>query len=178
MKRKRFGKEDGLKDWTLLVELLLEWEAFLCQKRMKRKHVVRLGQKHRYIMYIMKNVAQRMTGMGLKIMKFHSIIHMVEDILLFGVPYEFDTGANESHHKLTKQAAKLTQRNEHTFNYQVAIRMTEFLVLEMAMSEVRDDLCVWEYFACVEDQDWASEPTNEGATADRKSTRLNSSHLA
>ena len=27
--KKTFGKEAGLKDWTLLVELLLEWEAYL-----------------------------------------------------------------------------------------------------------------------------------------------------
>jgi hypothetical protein len=102
MKRKRFGKETGLEDWTLLVELLLEWEAYLCQPRMKRAHVVRLARKNRYIMYIMKQVAHRIEGMGLNIFKFHAIVHLVQDILLYGVPKEVDTGANESHHKPTK----------------------------------------------------------------------------
>ena len=46
MKKKRFGGEAGLRDWTLLVELLLEWEAYLCLKRMKRSHVQRLARKH------------------------------------------------------------------------------------------------------------------------------------
>ena len=105
MKRKRFGKEKGLSDWTLLVELLLEWEAFLCQKEMQRSDVVRLKEKHRFIMYIMRNVAKRSKGMGLKVMKFHAILHLVEDILLYGVPSEFDTGAQESHHKVSKVAA-------------------------------------------------------------------------
>ena len=64
---------------------------------MKRSHVTRLAKKHRFIMYIMLNVAKRSKGMGLKLMKFHAIVHMVEDILLYGVPSEFDTGSNESH---------------------------------------------------------------------------------
>ena len=63
--------------------------------------------------------------MGLKIMKFHAVLHLVEDILLFGVPSEFETGSNESHHKKTKVAAKMTQRNEVVFGHQTAKRMTE-----------------------------------------------------
>lgn len=118
--KKIFGKENGLRDWTLLVELLLEWEAFLCENRMKRSHVTKLAQKHRYIMYIIQNVAKRAKGMGLKIMKFHAITHLVQDILLYGVPSEFDTGSNESHHKATKTAAKMTQRKEETFDHQTA----------------------------------------------------------
>ena len=157
MARKKFKKENGLRDWTLLVELLLEWEAYLCEKRMKRSHVTRLAKKHRYIMYIMLSVAKRSEGMGLKLMKFHAIVHMVEDILLYGVPSKFDTGSNESHHKPTKYAAKLTQRKEATFNYQTAKRMTEFMVLDLAMHEVNGGKVVWEYFQAELDSDdsWA-----------------------
>ena len=144
--RKSFGKETGLRDWTLLVELLLEWEAYLCQKRMKRSHVKKLAQKHRFIMYIIKNVCKRAKGMGLKIMKFHAITHLVEDILLYGVPSEFDTGSNESHHKATKTAAKMTQRKESTFDHQTAIRMTEFMAIDLAIEEVNLGKVVWEYF--------------------------------
>ena len=153
MVRKKFKKENGLRDWTLLVELLLEWEAYLCEKRMKRSHVTRLAKKHRYIMYIMLNVAKRSEGMGLKLMKFHAIVHMVEDILLYGVPSEFDTGSNESHHKPAKYAAKLTQRKEATFNYQTAKRMTEFMVLDLAINEVNGGKVVWEYFQAQPDSD-------------------------
>ena len=32
--RRKFGKEEGLRDWILLVELLLEWEAYLGLRRM------------------------------------------------------------------------------------------------------------------------------------------------
>jgi hypothetical protein len=144
---KKFGGNQGLKDWTLLVELMLEWEAFLNQKRMKKVHVKRLAKKHRFIMYIMSNVAKRASGMGLKLMKFHAIVHLVDDMLLYGVPTEFDTGSNESHHKPTKQAAKLTQRNEATFNMQTAIRLVEFLAIELAIQEINNDKKPWNYYA-------------------------------
>ena len=103
MRRKRFGGQEGLDDWTLLVELLLEWEAYLCQPRMKKRHVKRLDRKNRCIMYIFLQVANRYQGMGLNVFKFHAIVHLVKDMLLYGVPMEVDTGANESHHKPTKQ---------------------------------------------------------------------------
>ena len=80
------------------------------------------------------------------LMKFHAIIHLVTDILLYGVPKEFDTGSNESHHKPTKYAATLTQRKESTFNYQTALRVTEFLLVDLAMAEVEQGVNVWEYF--------------------------------
>ena len=85
--------------------------------------------------------------MGLKIMKFHAIIHLVEDILLFGVPSEVDTGSNESHHKTTKVAARLTQRKEITFDLQTARRMTEFMAIELAMLEIEFGKTVADYFS-------------------------------
>ena len=113
---------------------------------MKVKHVKWLDRKHRYIMYVMKKVAQRSTGMGLNIMKFHAIIHLMDDILAFGVPLEFDTAANESHHKPAKYAAKLTQRNEDTFQWQVAQRMFEFHILDLAIHEMTTGERISDYF--------------------------------
>lgn len=151
--KKKFKQDAGLSDWVLLVETLLEWEAYLCQDEMRRDDVVRLEKKHRVIMYIMKTVAKRSKGMGLKIMKFHAIVHMVEDILLYGVPGELDTGSNESHHKPTKQAAGLTQQREDSFDQQTANRLDEFIVLELMMEEILTDEHVWEYFDRVSDED-------------------------
>jgi hypothetical protein len=173
MKKKSFGKVEGLRDWSMLVEQLLEWEAYLCLTKMRKQDVKKLARKHRFIMYLMKNVAQRKEGMGLKLMKFHAIIHMVQDMLLFGVPYEFDTGACESHHKPTKAAAKMTQRKESTFNYQCAQRMTEFLALDLAMAEIDQNRRVWHYFHCDythqmdgEDQDDEDLVGQDGDSAD------------
>ena len=135
-----------MRDWQLLVELLLEWEAYLCEKRTTRSHIMRLGKKHQFVLYIIQNVARRSAGMGLKVMKFHVVTHKIQDILLYGVPTKFDTGSNESHHKEAKFAAKLTQRKESTFNQQTATRLTEFHSIELGMEEIVNQKGPWEYF--------------------------------
>lgn len=101
--RKKNFREDWLiKDWILLVETLLQWEAYLMSDQMDKKHVTRLQKKNRFVMFLLKKVGNRVKGMGFKVMKFHAIIHLADDILMFGVPMNVDTGSNESHHKTTK----------------------------------------------------------------------------
>ena len=84
--------------------------------------------------------------MGLKVMKFHAVTHMIQDMLVYGVPTEFDTGSNESHHKEAKLAAKLTQRKESTFNQQTANRLTEFHCIDLGIQEIDNQLRPWDYF--------------------------------
>ena len=88
-------------------------------------------------MYLLKKVAKRQEGMSFKLTKFHGIVHIADDILNLGVPLEVDTGFNESGHKATKTAAKLTQRNEATFDKQVAIRMEEVSLISLAICEIQ-----------------------------------------
>ena len=54
-----------------------------------------------------RNVAPRVEGVGLKLFKFHAIVHLVDDILRHGVPLEVDTGSSESHHKQSKTVSGL-----------------------------------------------------------------------
>ncbi len=153
LKRHRTFKdadETALDDWILLVELMLEWEAYLNEPLMYVKHVKRLERKHRYIMYVMRKVAQRSKGMGLKLLKFHTILHIWEDIIQFGVPLEYDTSANESMHKPAKQASKLTQRAADTFNFQTAQRLCEFDLLDLAIEEIDRNRKLWHYFTTFE----------------------------
>ena len=58
---------------------------------------------------------------------------------------EFDTGANESGHKATKKAAKLTQRCEVTFDSQTAKQLNEMHLLEMAEQELEGSV-TWQYY--------------------------------
>ena len=51
-------------------------------------------------------------------MKFHALLHLAQDIEMFGAPMVVDTGSNESHHKTTKIATKLTQKDVKTFEQQ------------------------------------------------------------
>ena len=145
-KRKaNFGKQWLIDDWALLVETLLQWEAFLKSDEMDRKHVQRLEKKHSFIMFLIKKISNRTQGMAFKIMKYHGILHLYQDILNFGVPKCVDTGANESHHKPTKYAAKLTQRDILVFEKQTARRVDEFHLLDLAVCELEGKR-VYEYF--------------------------------
>ena len=147
LKSKRKFKQDAQKDdWLMLLELLLQWEAFLNEPKMERSVVVRLKKKHQYIMYCIKRVAKRTEGMGMRYVKFHAILHMIEDILLYGVPMELDTGANESHHKTAKQAAKVTQRKRSSFDTQVAQRLFEYMILDLAWEEIQTGRVNWRYY--------------------------------
>ena len=97
-------KADGvIRDWQMLLEMLLQWEMWLKSEKMAVKDVKRAKQKHKWLMFLIKKVARRTEGLGLKITKFHTILHYSQDILNFGVPMEMDTGSNESGHKIEKQ---------------------------------------------------------------------------
>ena len=131
----------------------LKWEAYLNLDKMLIKHVVRLRRKHRFILYLMRKIARRQKGMGLKLIKFHVVLHLADDILNFGVPTEFDTSANEGHHKLGKKAAKLTQKEAASFQYQTSVRLMEYMLLELGMEEISTDAKIWEYFMTYADND-------------------------
>ena len=171
---KNFRKEGMINDWLLMVEILLQWEVYLCEPRMELFHVRRLMHKNRFIMHILKKVAQRSKGMGLRLFKFHAIVHMALDILLFGVPMEQDTGSNESGHKVTKVAAKLTQKKASVFEIQTATRLAEFFLIELAMEEL-DGRPLWDYFNGFEHppepnsgpMDDDSQPTDEITATNR-----------
>jgi hypothetical protein len=153
------------KDWVLLVERLLEWEAFLNEPEMTIKQMRQLNKKNRYIMSLIKRTVNRTKGMGLKLTKFHVIIHMWTDIFLYGVPLEVDTGSNESQHKSSKIAAKLTQKNVTTFDFQTCTRLDEFFLIELALAELNDDLKLWDYFTKPADPEPDEPPPEEKKTS-------------
>ena len=130
-------REKGkISDWASLVETLLQWEAYLTLGEMKKDHVNKLVFKHRFLLYLLKNTAARTEGMGWKVMKYHAVLHLAKDILMFGVPMNVDTGSNESHHKITKVAAKLTQKNLETFEEQTSNRLDDLHVLNLSLEEL------------------------------------------
>jgi hypothetical protein len=97
--------------------------------------------------------------MGLNIMKFHGILHLIEDIQVNGVPLEFDTAANESHHKASKYAAWLTQKKESVFQIQVAKPLWEFKVLKHTLEEIQSGDRITDYFDVNSDE--SSESSSE-----------------
>ena len=144
-RRKGFRLAGQISDWVLLVETLLQWEAYLNLPQMDIKHVKRLARKHRYLLFLLKRVANRQEGMGFKLVKFHAVLHLAKDILMYGVPMNVDTGSNESHHKITKIAAKLTQKDIRTFEKQTSDRLDDLHVLNLAVEEIEGNP-LWMYF--------------------------------
>lgn len=134
-----------LDEWLELIEIVLCWEAFLCQSEMTVHHVSRLHFKNRYLMWMIKKIAHRSTGMGLKLMKFHAIVHLCSDIILYGIPMELDTGSLESGHKGTKGAARTTQKNAATFDLQTSTRLAQYHVIDMGMQELKG-WKLWDYY--------------------------------
>ena len=99
-KEKSNWREEGvIDDWQWLLDTLLQMEAWLKSDKLKISHIKRAQRKLRYVMYVIKKVGKRCKGNGLKIMKYHGMVHMAQDILNFGVPMEYDTGSCEQNHK-------------------------------------------------------------------------------
>ena len=135
-KKQNMRVEGAVEDWQMLIEALLQWERWLKSDKLPVRNVIRAKKKHRHLMCLIKRVGNRVKGMGLKITKFHCIMHLADDILNFGVPMEVDTGSNESMHKSEKTAAKLTQKNKTVFDIQTAKRLNEIYLLDLAKEEM------------------------------------------
>jgi len=171
-KKKKYFGPTYLADWVMVIETLLQWEEWMKSDTMKRKHVQAARKKHRFIMYLVRKVASRQKGMGLKLTKFHAILHIADDILNFGVPMEVDTGSNESGHKPTKTAAKLTQKQRATFEAQTAKRLDEVHMLELAELE-ESGFPLWHYYLGHEfDLQEASNSLSEGSDSSVGSDNL------
>jgi hypothetical protein len=84
--------------------------------------------------------------MELKLLKFHIIVHIWEDILEYGVTLEYDTSANESMHKPSKKSSKMTQKVHKTFNFQTATHLVEFFLLDLAIEELDSNSRIWDYY--------------------------------
>ena len=135
-RRPHFQKPDVLQDWIMLLETLLQWIEWLQSTVMPLRDVERCPKKFQHIMYLMKRIADRKTGMGLMTTKFHCMLHIPEDMVAYGVPLEVDTRFNEMHHKPSKAAAALTQKDKSKFEEQVHQRREEVILLELAEEEM------------------------------------------
>jgi len=130
-------RESGvIKDWIMLLETLLDWEAWLTSPKMMKPDVQKAKTEHRYIMCSTQKVAVRQTAMGLKLIKFHGVFHMTDDVHNFSVPLEYDTGCNKNHQIPAKKTSMLTQKDLTKVEDHVAERMLEMEVLALVQMEI------------------------------------------
>jgi hypothetical protein len=79
------------------------------------------------------NTVNRSKGMGMKLTKVHSVLHVPDDVAMFGSGKNWDSGPSESNHKENvKRKAALTSLCKETLEDQVATRFEESLVISHA----------------------------------------------
>ena len=124
-----------------VLELLLMLESLCKQDDIMKNDVHWIRDGMPYVMETIKTVINRQEGCGMKIIKFHLMIHYAEDILRFGSMKNFDSSIGERHHvSLIKEPAKRTQRRKGVFELQTANRYCEKIAIHKAISEL--DSCI------------------------------------
>jgi hypothetical protein len=87
-----------------------------------------------------KRICKRREGNEMKILKFHLMTHIIDDIKRLGAPQNVNGGPCESNFVPQKREAKRTQRRSETFIKQMAMRMHENLIFSHAMSRRQMDI--------------------------------------
>jgi hypothetical protein len=120
-----------------LLELMLMLEMFCKQLVHKRKNLNKLSRYLKEMMHVMKDVINRNIGMEMRYIKFHLILHFVDDIKRFGSMVNFSSDQCESNHKSqVKEPAKNTQRQKDNFEDQTATQYQNNLCIDQAFQEI------------------------------------------
>ena len=134
-----------IKDWIMLLESMLQLEAWLKQPTIPVFEIERFEVKVRELMSLEKVIGKRTTGMGFRTFNFHAAVHMADDMLNFGVPSNVNTDSNEAHHKPDKTAAIRTQRRPGNFDRQLAGQIHDTAVICEAIHEISTGDRKWMY---------------------------------
>ena len=120
-------------------ELVLMLENFAqspCHIKQHLKEVFEKGIP--FIMKTMKDVINRTDGNGMKIIKFHLLVHFVSDILRYGSMLNFNSAIGEMMHKTEiKTPAQHTQRNKDSFEIQTCHRNFECTKIRRAANNTK-----------------------------------------
>jgi hypothetical protein len=126
---------DKCLEFAKLFEAMLSLESWMESDHHSREFVAHRSRPIiRCVMHKYKSTVERKDGNGLKLPKFHQLLHVPRYILKFGSPKNFNSGRCESHHiKLSKMPASTAQRRVATFEHQVGSRITDHLVVNRAL---------------------------------------------
>jgi len=131
--------EERLSAFIHVFELVLMLENFAqmpCHIKHHLKDVFEKGIP--FVMKTMKDVINCTNGNGMKIIKFHLLIHFVSDILRYGSMLNFNSAIGEMMHKTqVKDPAQHTQRNKDTIELQTCLRNVECTKIQRAAKHTR-----------------------------------------
>jgi hypothetical protein len=146
--RSRFCNVRHVKAYLDLFETLLCMEQWIKLPSVRKADVTRTGAgtesespAQKAIRIAMKKFVKtvnRSKGMGMKLTKVHSVLHVPDDVVMYGSGKNWDSGPSESNHKENvKRKASLTSLCKETLEDQVATRFEESLVLSHAKGILR-----------------------------------------
>ena len=129
-----------INSYIIVLEYLIILSEWLCSDIVEVSSLEQVKRSIRYMMKLYKNTVCRDSIHGMKISKFHELLHIVRNICLFGPPKGYDGRPGESSHKQTKQLARRTQKRVDFFENQTSKRMYKSLVINKMFDEfVSDD---------------------------------------
>ena len=122
--------ETKMNKFRNLFEELLIYSEWLCSKDFVKQNLDDCQITIKNLMFSIKSLVSRNSDDGLKLSKFHEMMHVTRDIRLFGPPDGYDGRPGESSHKHTKANARKTQRRNDIFEYQTCKRLYESVVID------------------------------------------------
>ena len=125
-------------NWLYVMERLLMIEQFM-KADLLSKEIVGVF-KHWILVFLdtFRDVIDRKSGKKMKVLKFHLLTHLADDIMKFGVPISFNSATGESNHKSHKKRAKRTQQVHDTLEEQVGVRYIEQLAIQKSLDCMLD----------------------------------------
>lgn len=120
------------------MERMISFEEFLEIKTpLHRRDIDIVSGYIPALMQRYKETVSRTEGMGLKIIKFHMLLHLTDDIKRHGLPSNYDSGPGEARHKDTvKKPSVNTQRRFDSFDQQIGNRHFENTVVHYAIAQL------------------------------------------
>ena len=116
---------------------MLQFEKFLKLPSHKRADIRKAKRIMPKFMELIKRTFDRTDGQGMKIIKFHDLIHIMDDILRFGSHQNYNSGPSEHTHKMHKDLTHQTQRRVgFTFNFQSAKRESENFIIQKGVDSI------------------------------------------
>ena len=122
--------DETMDQFQILFQDLLIYSEWLCENKYSKSLLDECHLKIQSLMTLIRKLVTRKSDNGLKLSKFHEMLHVCRDIRLFGPPDGYDGRPGESAHKFTKTNARKTQRRKHVFEKQTCDRMYESIVID------------------------------------------------
>ena len=120
-------------DFVQLFEIMMGFEEFLKKKEIPMRAVRRIHKNMKALIHLFKMTVMRKTGMGHNLIKLHLLLHLADNIQMFGPPMQWNSGPSESHHITeTKGIGRRTQQRSDTFVEQTCRRYTEVSIVRRA----------------------------------------------